>query len=260
MKKLFLSLIMINVYINTFAQVGIGTQTISPQKALHISGNSTVNAISGTIAQLVTPTIRIDGLNNVNQGISDKLRPVSATDNGDIVLSHAVVIPLIMIDPITLANSEKDYITVPITINQPSATSTDTVLRSFSFVLTSPSIVKFGATTSFQFYKASDGSVITDGANRLWGTRFRFSIAPTGVSTAADAFFGESLKAYENSVNSSSATGLLYANSEDMLSLPAGNYTMQIISSIETQSTQIPIRIINGSGNDNVSVVAYPIQ
>ena len=260
MKKLFLSLVFIVYSVNQYAQVGIGLLSGNPQKALHLSGNSTTSAISGTNVQIVTPTIRIDGLNNTNQGTSDKLRPVSVTDNGDLVLSQALVIPLIMIDPVNTTNSEADYMTIPITTTQSSATSTNTVLRSFGFTLVSPSLVKFGATTSFQFYKADGSSVITDGANRIWGTRFRFSSAPAGVSTAADAFFGESLKGYINAANNSSATGILYANSQETLTLPAGSYTLDVISSIETQSTQNPVTIINGNGNDNISIVAYPVQ
>lgn len=260
MRNLLLSVSFIFGITNTYAQVGIGLVSGSPQKALHISGPSTASPISGTAVQIVTPTIRIEGLNNANQVVNDKLRPVSVTDNGDVVLAPQLVIPLVMIDPINTLNSETDYITSPIVINQSSATSTDTVLRSFVFVLISPSLVKFGATTSFQFYKASDGSVITDGANRIWGTKFRFSNAPAGVSTAANAFFGESLKGYINAVNSSSAVGILYANSEETLALPAGSYTLDVISSINTNSTQIPARIINGNGNDNISIVAYPIQ
>lgn len=258
MRNFFLSLSFIFGLTNVNAQVGIGSN--APQKALHISGTSTASTIPATGVQIVTPTIRLDGLNNINQGISDKLRPVSVTNNGDLVLARSLVVPLIMIDPINPLNIETDYISTPIVINQPSVTSTETVLRSFSFVLASPSLVKFGVTTSFQFYKASDGSVITDGANRIWGTKLRFSTAPAGVSTAANAYFGEFLKGYANSVNNASAVGILYANSEDTLVLSAGNYTVDVISSINTSNTQIPARIVNGNGNDNISIVAYPIQ
>lgn len=240
-------------------QVGIGTN--DPQKGLHISGNSSSTLVPGTSISLVKPTIRVDGLNNSNQSSSDKIRPVSVTDQGDLVLAPALVKPLIMIDSFNPTNSETDYLASPIITNQTTTTlTTNLVLRSFSFVLESPSLVRIGAVTSFQFYRADNGNPVTDESNRQWGTRFRFSAAPAGISTASTAYFGESLKGYYNRVSNASATVILYSNSEDVQVLPAGNYTLEIIATAITATGQTPLRIVNGSGDDTFSVIAYPIQ
>jgi hypothetical protein len=241
------------------AQVGISTNT--PQKALHVSGSVTSVPVSGTSVSVVNPTLRIDGLNKDNQGTTENLRPVSVSDNGDVVLSPALVKPLVMIDPINTTNTEKDYIPTAVTINQTSAaTTTNAVIRSFSFKLTSPSLVKFSAVTSFQFQKASDGTPVTDGSNRTWGTRFRFSSAPSGISTAATSYFGESVRGYSNSTSNTTATGPFYTSSDDTLYLPAGDYTLDVNLYAATNTSQTPLRIIYGGGGDTISIVAYPVQ
>ncbi|MDV7696477.1 hypothetical protein N6B72_06040 [Chryseobacterium soli] len=245
--------------ISVFSQVGVSTTT--PQKALHISGTTSSTTITGTSVNIVRPTIRVDGLNNTNQSTTDKLRPVSVSDKGDLVLSNALVKPLVIIDPINTSNTEKDYILPAVTINQTSgSTTTNAVIRSFNFTLTSPSLVKFSTVTSFQFLRASDGGVVTDGSNRAWGTRFRFSAAPAGISTAANAYFGESIRAYNNAVNTTDATGTFYTASDDTLSLPAGTYTLDVNLFAATNATQTPLRIICGSGTDTISIVAFPVQ
>ncbi|WP_292009820.1 hypothetical protein [Chryseobacterium sp.] len=258
MKNLLLSTLVLGAN-SLCAQVGISTT--SPQKALHVSGTTSSANISGTSIDVVNPTIRIDGLNNANQSIQDKLRPVSVTDQGDVVLSHLPAKSLLFIDPINSSNPEQDYIPSAVTINQTSpATSTNLTIRSFNFSLTSPSIVKFNTVTSFQFLKASDGTPITDGSNRTWGTRFRFSQAPSGISTAQNSFFGESIRAYSNIVDTTAASGLFYTVSDDTLYLPKGNYTLDINLFAGTESTQTPLRLVYGGGTDTVSIIAYPVQ
>jgi len=258
MKKILILGILI-FSIGVRSQVGIATS--APQKALHISGSTSSTAIPGTSVNIVRPTMRVDGLNNTNQSTTDQLRPVSVSDKGDLVLSGALVKPLVVIDPINTANTEKDYILPAVTINQTSgSTTTNSVIRSFNFTLTSPSLVKFSTVTSFQFLRASDGGVVTDGSNRAWGTRYRFSAAPAGISTAANAYFGESIRSYNNAVNTTDATGTFYTASDDTLSLPAGTYTLDVNLFAATNTTQTPLRIICGGGTDTISIVAFPIQ
>lgn len=244
---------------NSVAQVGIST--VNPQKALHIAGSASSVDIPGSSVKIVEPTIRIDGLSNLNQPVKEKLRPVSTTENGDLVLSHSLVKPILMIDPINSLNTEKDYIPTPIIINQSnSVTVTNRVIRSFSFTITSPSLVKFSCVTSFQFQKASDGSAITDGSNRTWGTRFRFSEAPVGIPISVNAYFGESVHGYNNTINTASGTGVFYSLSDDTLFLPKGDYTLDVTLFAETNRQQIPLRIIYGLGSDTMSIVSYAIQ
>lgn len=259
MKKIFIISSLIFGINNTIAQVGISTNL--PQKALHVSGTVSSVPIAGTSVNVVSPTIRVEGLNNTNQSIGERLRPVSVTDKGDLVLAHSPVKPLIIIDPINNSNAEKDYIPTAVTINQTAgSTTTNAVIRSFSFTLTSPSLVKFSAVTSFQFRRASDGGVMTDGSNRVWGTKFRFSSAPAGISTAPNAYFGESVRSYSNSINNTRAVGTFYTSSDETLFLPEGNYMLDVNLFAGKNTSQTPLRIICGGGNDTISIVAYPIQ
>ncbi|WP_419869490.1 hypothetical protein [Chryseobacterium sp. CT-SW4] len=258
MKKFILGSIVLGIH-NLYAQVGISTT--SPQQTLHIAGTSSSSVIEGTSVQIVRPTLRTDGLNNTNQSIEDKLRPVSVTNQGDIILSHPLVRPLVLIDFINTANGEKDYIPSAVTINQTaSSTRTQLPIRSFNFTLPSPSIVKFNVVTSFQFFNALDGNIITDGSNRAWGTILRFSQAPSGISTAQNSVFGESIRSYNNVVANTGASGIFYTTSNDTLYLPQGNYTLDINLFAETAPTQNPLRISYGGGNDTVSIIAYSLQ
>lgn len=257
MKKLFYFAVFLANIVS--AQIGIGNT--SPQKALHISGAKSTTPIAGTSVEIVKPTVRIDGLNNSNQSIAAKLRPVSVSDKGDLVLAPNLVKNLIMIDSFNPANSETDYLPSPITTNQTStALTTNLSLRNFDFVLNTPSLVRIGAVTSFRFYRADNGNPISDDSNRLWGTRFRFVSAPSGISTASTAYFGESLKGYYSRLSNASATQIHYANSEDVLFLPAGSYTIEIIATAITATGQVPLRIVNGNGDDTFSVTAYSVQ
>ncbi|WP_131725346.1 hypothetical protein [Chryseobacterium sp. Leaf180] len=244
------------------AQVGIGLNNAAAQKALHVSGASTSTNIPGTGVNVVTPTVRIEGLNNTNQSITERLRPVSATSTGDLVLASLPVIPLVMIDAISPGNAETDYIAnaAPVISIQTIVGSNNYPLRSFSFVLAHPSIVKFGAVTSFEFTTPVTLLPIVDNSSRIWGTKFRFTTAPAGISTAANAYFGESLQGYTNVVNNASTVGPYYSNSEDSLYLPAGSYTVEVSAYIDTQTSATPIRVANGLGSDTMSIVAYPAQ
>ncbi|ASW75513.1 hypothetical protein IQ37_19150 [Chryseobacterium piperi] len=256
-KALLLSLSILNTSI-ALAQVGISTT--NPQKALHVSGKTSSTPIPETSVNIVRPTVRVDGLSNINQ-FANNICPVSVTDEGDLVLSHPLAIPLLFIDPINTLNSEKDYIPSPIIINQtPKTTSTNSTIRSFNFDIPFPCLIKFNSITSFRFLKATDGSAITDGSSRLWGTRFRFSTAPSGISTEQNAYFGESLRTYNNVVDNIDGSGVLYISSDDTLFLYQGNYTLDIDLFVETESTQTSLRIICGEGSDTISIVAYPIQ
>lgn len=237
-----------------FSQVGIGTN--NPQKALHISGTTTTTNVSGTSINIVAPTIRIDGLNNTNQGISRNLTPVSVSDKGDLVLSTNLATPLVMINPVNTSNSSTNFLSSPVTITM-SATSVNTLLKSFSFTLTFPSLVKFNASTSYRLYTTT-GSVITDGASRLYGTQFKFITAPSGISTTSA--FGNKIRSYANSVNNANATGIFYVISKEDLYLPAGNYTVGLYSVLSSNSSSSYFRAVCGNGSNTISIVAYPIQ
>jgi hypothetical protein len=100
----------------------------------------------------------------------------------------------------------------------------------------------------------STGTVITDGKNELYGTKFKFSTAPSGVSMSD---FGEVMYPYSNAVNNTDATGIFYVISSEMIYLPAGNYTVGIYSTI---NTNVATRIVAGNGLDTLSIIAYPVS
>jgi hypothetical protein len=69
--------------------------------------------------------------------------------------------------------------------------------------------------------------------------------------------FGEVMYPYSNAVNNTDATGIFYVISSEMIYLPAGNYTVGIYSTI---NTNVATRIVAGNGLDTLSIIAYPVS
>jgi hypothetical protein len=67
--------------------VGIGTN--NPQQKLHIAGTSATNTGNPSTQNVISPTVRIEGLNATNNSLasSEYPRPVAVDANGDIVLA-----------------------------------------------------------------------------------------------------------------------------------------------------------------------------
>lgn len=240
------------------AQVGIGTT--APQKALHISGTVTSTQISSNNSdlRLVSPTVRVEGLGNSGE----LLRPVSVTGEGDMIRSSLLVNPVLVIDRTVGGGGENDYLPSDITNTQTATGANNYVLRTFSIQLPNPSIVRFSSVTSFKLQNAS-GLALTDNSSKVWGTRFRITSQSTSDNIGLNQFFGESYQRYSNSAATSTGVPTdinLYANAEDMLSLPAGEYTFEIVAYIESQTGTSAVRVVNGNANnDSVTIIAYPI-
>ena len=236
-----------------YGQTGINTVSTSPQQALHVNGTSVSSQIGTSGVYLVKPTIRIEGLNNTNNtvasGSTSLVQHVSATQDGDFILSNDYVAPLVA------TNLGTDEITTAVTINVTTTGLVTGVLKTYSFTLNQPSAVHFLATVSVSVYDSS-GAVLTDNINRVYRSWFNFTAAPAGVTISTP--FGHNGYSYTNN-SSTGSTGNMYLQPEAYLVLPKGNYTFQLIGvAVGSASGDIyPCRAIFGQGAaDKVSVIA----
>lgn len=254
--KLFFLLFNLVYIVNIYGQTGINTVSTTPQQALHVNGTSVSSQIGTSGVYLVKPTIRIEGLNNTNNavasGSTSLVQHVSATQDGDFILSNDYVAPLVT------TKLGTDEITTAVTINATVAnTLTTGVLKTYSFTLSQPSVVHFLASVSVSVYDGS-GATITDNMDRLYRSYFNFTAAPTGVTISSP--FGHNGYSYTNN-STTGATGNMYLQPESYLVLPKGSYTVQLIGAVVTGAfvggSVAPLRGIFGqAGSDMVSIIA----
>lgn len=229
---------------------GIGTE--DPQQTLHVAfpkdpGNPTgptvppstsVTVGTGTGVQLVTPTVRIDGLNSTNNTANqpadpNAVRRVYATQDGDLVLASSNLEQQIIAQDIT-----GDPIPVQEIVSLAGVGGFERVeLKSVKFTLKHPSVVYFSASFAALIRETNiiTGPVsITDGEAKLYGAYFQFSAAPTGVSTTAT--FGKNRKTYVNNPTSGiGVSGDFILNPRAKLILPAGSYTVKLYGELFTR-------------------------
>ncbi|UFH31090.1 hypothetical protein LNP04_14050 [Chryseobacterium sp. C-71] len=267
MKKIstifFLSFSMGMVY----AQTGnVGINTNNPQQKLHIGGSSSVvdSNIGTTGVQLVSPTIRIDGLNSTNNPTvftsTETTNPVyvnasgiSSTVKGVQLFSNTAV--------------GGDAITTPVTLSNPTLAGTVPSVRStgalatVSFTLTQRSVVYIASSLSARVIDTS-GNPLVETNHKIIASNIIFDLAPasTGLQgTGATRNFSSTDTAiYTNGVANSINTITLSPSSE--LILPAGSYTINLYG-ITGGATQRPeYRVVFGEGaRDKLNVFAKPL-
>lgn len=250
--KLFFVLFNLVYIVNIYGQTGINTFNASPQEALHVSGTSVSSQIGTSGIYLVKPTIRIDGLNNINNvvasGSTSLVQQVSATQDGDFILSNDYVTPLVA------TNLGTDEITTAVTINVTTAGLATGVLKTYSFTISQPSVVHLLASVSVLVYNSS-GAVLTDNINRAYRCYFNFTVAPSDVSINSP--FGHNGYGYTNG-SLTGAVGNMYLQPEAYLILPKGNYTVDLVGGAAGSglAPTNPLRAIFGQGgSDMVSII-----
>lgn len=263
---------------------GIGT--VDPQQTLHVAfpkdpGNPTGPTIPPSTAvpvgplvpagttnvQLVTPTIRVDGLNSANNTANqpanaNAVRRVYANQSGDLVLANSNLEQQIIAQDLT-----GDPIPVKEIVSLAGLGGFERVeLRSVKFTLKHPSVVYFSASFAALIRETNiiTGPVtITDGEAKLYGAYFQFSAAPTGVSTTAA--FGRNRKTYVNNPTSGiGVSGDFILNPRAKLVLPAGSYTVKLYGELFTRLLGLLGRAQFGdtsnAAGENFLINATPIQ
>lgn len=220
---------------NAFCQAGINTGT--PQQVVHIAGTPSASTAIGTTGKfVVTPTMRVEGLNQTNNSTHPaapaiSTQPVYATASGDLVIGNRVQL-------IKQTLPGTDVIPTPLTLNVPSGTAgiTSTIYTQ-SFTLKQPSMVYFMANISFNF-TGSGGTLIASGGTKMGGIEFSFSSVPASSGIPTSGYFAASQYPYTQ--DPFSDTGLYGTNLvpngnfqfalNKALKLPPGSYTFNIIA------------------------------
>ena len=237
MKNILLLILGMTIGVNAFCQAGI--DTLSPQQMLHVNGAPSTSTAVGTTGKfLVTPTVRVGGLNQTNnpaQPASPAIStlPLYATVSGDLVIGsrgQRVVQSLAGANAIPV-----DSITVP------SGTAGITVtLYTVTFTLNQPALVYFAADVAFAFTTSPSSSAsITDGQAKSAGLEFTFSSVPAGSGIPTGSYFAAVIQPFMqsgfNGTNPFGPTGVvpdgnLTYNLDKVLKLPTGSYTFSVIA------------------------------
>lgn len=240
-----------------FGQTGINTSGTTPAQKLQVAGVSTTTQIGTSGVNVVTPTIRIDGLNNTNNSLaatsSSLLQPVSATQDGEFILSNDFAIPLVA------TNLGSDEITPLLNVDATNGSIALGVLKTYSFTLDQPSVVHFLASISVSVTDIN-GNLLTDKINRLYRCYFNFTTAPSGITINAP--FARTAYSYTGSATGG-VQGSMYLQPEDYVVLPKGSYTVQLVgfvSGSSTTGTETKVRgIFGASPFDMVTITAIAL-
>ncbi|MCZ4245934.1 hypothetical protein [Pedobacter punctiformis] len=260
---------------SVFAQTGINTKT--PAQQLHVAGTTSAAPIGTSGISLVKPTIRIDGLNKVNNPLvysvaapltspASLVQAVSVTQDGNMILSYDYAIPYF----VTSLGSDELVPPTPLaapflikTPNTPSSGnlgsngSTEGILKTYTFTLNQASVVHFLASVSVSVYDYNNPANLSmDGLAKAYHVHFRFSSSPAGAGINNSALFGSDGNSYANATNFAPA-GPMYVQPESYLMLPKGVYTVQLVARI--YGNDYPFTGVFGTGSaDRISIVAIP--
>ena len=220
-------------------RVGAGTST--PQKTLHVNGTLQV-----------TNELNVGG-NATTTGNAGTAGQILTSNGAGAAPSWETTIRPVMLVGGTIADA---IASTQITVTSDVNASTNAILGTYSFTLDHPSIVDFSASVSSAFHTTS-GTIITDGSVKGAKLFFRFTGAPAGIPL--NTSFGFSGMSYTNTnLNTNNAIfGLFFLPSHSSLSLPAGNYTVNLIGE---GSAALGFRLTFGIGAfDMVQIKAIPL-
>jgi hypothetical protein len=260
MKKtigLITSLMACFVSFSQTAQTGINT--LLPQQELHIAGTpSTTTAIGTTGKNVVTPTIRLEGLNQTNNTahpVSPAIStlPIYATTDGDLVIGTRTKV-------IMQTLPGQDAITSTSSILVTGTTDVVTILKTITFTIDRISLVYLNANVSILGVNPpSSSSPITDGRARRMGIQFIFTAAPATSGLPTAVAFAENSNSYTNGTSGANIlNGVYYYNLGKAIKLTAGTYTLNIsgIASANGNSFQLGY---GATATDAVNIVAIAL-
>ncbi len=253
----FLATLLFIVLYNTFsAQTGnVGMGTNDPKQRLHIGGASSVvnNNIGTTGVKLVTPTVRIDGLNKTNNSTvftnDDTTNPLYVNSNG--ITGTLKAIQLIENTPIDgdAITEQSAYFPATTTIAgyQPSP-----ALRTINFTLTQRSMVYIVSSISARITNTS-GGILSDTYHKSIVARIRI----TSPSSLADYNLTDGVT-YASGTSSSINTFNLSPGGE--IVLEPGSYTL-VLDGLTIGSTNNVGHYVyfGGDSGDKLNVYARPL-
>lgn len=264
MKKIIMLLaLLVLLGLPGFAQTAqTGINTISPQQALQISGTPSTTVATGIAGKaLVTPTIRIDGLNQTNNmahpASGNSVLPVYATSNGDLVTASNKTQLIIQ----TLPGIDAIPTAIPLTV---SGTAVNTVvLKTISFTLARPSLVHFSSMISIaNVATSSTNAIITDGRARMMGLQFQFTASATS-GIPLNTPFASDTDTYTNSSapgGSTIPTGYYFYNLGKTLKLAAGAYTFQILGCAASNNNPLYLTFgLSTAPADSINITALAL-
>ncbi|MCZ4245935.1 hypothetical protein [Pedobacter punctiformis] len=268
MKRYLFLISFLTFSVSVLAQVKTGIGTRDPQQTLHVAlpaGTASSSTLVGsTGVKLVTPTIRVEGLNSANNtanpGGINALKRVYTNQEGDLVLVN---------DDLEYQNIAQEFgeviPTAEIVGLVGSGNFQSIELKSKTFTLTQPSVVYFSATFAALIRETSiilpTGPVTTtDKQAKLFGGYFQFSSASNGVSTTAT--FGNNRKTYSNASGTPlGVAGDFFLNPRAKLVLQPGTYTVKLYGELYLSTLGLLGRAqFGGTANENFIISAVPVK
>lgn len=257
--KIAIHLLSVGLFAGQTGNVGIGTE--NPQQKLHVSGASTTidNNIGATGVPLISPTVRIDGLNRTNNPTiftsDDTTQPLYVNNLGQSSLVKGV-------EPMSNTAIGGDAITAPVQLNHPALTSGGNnyfvtgALITTSFTLSQRSVVYITSCLSAQITNTSN-TVLNDTNHKGIVATITFTNAPasTGLTTS---FALTDTTTYASGTASSINTFKLSPSGEVVL--PPGNYTIILRGATLGAINRPAYRVFfGGQSGDKLNVFAKPL-
>jgi hypothetical protein len=244
-----------------FCQTGINTT--NPLQALHLAGTPSATTAVGTTGKfVVSPTMRVEGLNQTNNATHPaspaiSTLPLYATSLGELVVGNRyTIIQQTLPGADILATEALLNVTSGVAgVTSPAPVYTKT------FTLNQPSMVYFAAAISFNFKSPANG-IIADYQAKMGGLQFSFSTAPGGSNVPTTGYFAANMSSFAQTSYSGAGTipyGTFVFNLAKGIKLPAGTYTFNI-TVCGSAGTGNPFRLFYGGGfNDQVNITAISL-
>jgi hypothetical protein len=260
MKKTIGLITSLMVCFTSFSQTTqTGINTLLPQQELHIAGAPSITTAIGTTGKnVVTPTIRLEGLNQTNNTTHPaspaiSTLPIYATVDGDLVIGTRTKV-------ISQTLPGQDGISSSNLIIINGTADVVTTLKTITFTIDRPSLVYLNAMVCISdVSQVSASTPIVDGRARRMGIQFMFSTAPatSGVPTAVA--FAENSNSYTNGTTGANIlSGFFYYNLGKVVKLTAGTYTLNVLGIASANGNSFQLSYGTNT-NDAVNIVAIAL-
>lgn len=257
--KITISVLSVGMFFGQTGNVGISTE--NPQQKLHISGTSAIldNNIGTTGIPLISPTVRVDGLNRANNPTiftsDDTTQPLYVNNLGQSNIVKGI-------EPISNTAVGDDAITTSVQLNYPNLTTGEAAYRvtgaliTASFTLSQRSVVYITSSLSAQITNTSN-TVLNDTNHKTIVATITFTNAPasTGLTTS---FALTDTTTYASGTASSINNFKLSPSGEVVL--PPGDYTIILRGGTIGAINRAAYRVFfGGQSGDKLNVFAKPL-